>query len=101
MGGIKTAIEVEIDAFEVQPDLFGYLFQGAQALREQHHVGLVDRRHGDGRYDKTMVVCDGDDFLALLVLVAGVANPITPFFATVFVPSPCRMLVSRCCSAAR
>ena len=30
--GIKAAIEVEIGASEVQPDLFGHLLQGLQAL---------------------------------------------------------------------
>src|SRR5216684_4057700 len=48
-----------------------------------------------------MVVDDGDDFLALLVLVAGIANAIPHFLATVFVPSPWSTLVSRCFSAAR
>jgi hypothetical protein len=48
-----------------------------------------------------MIVNDGDDFLALLVLVAGIADAIAPFWATVVVPSPCRTLVSRCCSVAR
>src|SRR6266481_7447217 len=48
-----------------------------------------------------MVVCNGDDFLALLVFVAREANPIAPFLATVLVPSPCSTLVSRCFSAAR
>jgi hypothetical protein len=48
-----------------------------------------------------MVIRDGDDFLAFLVLVARVANPITPFFATVLVSSPWSTLVSRCFSAAR
>jgi hypothetical protein len=51
VGGIKTAVEIDIGAFEVQPHRFGHLFQGVRALREQDHVGLVDRRHGDGRYD--------------------------------------------------
>ncbi len=48
-----------------------------------------------------MVVDDGDDFLALLVLVAGIADAIAPFLATVLVPSPCSTLVSRCCAVAR
>jgi hypothetical protein len=48
-----------------------------------------------------MVVYDGDDFLALLVFVARVANPIPPFLATVLVPSPWSTLVLRCFSAAR
>ncbi len=47
--GIKAAIEIEIGASEVQPDLFGHLLQRFQALREQDHVGLIDGRHGDRR----------------------------------------------------
>ena len=48
-GGIKTAIEVEVGASEVQPHLFRYLLQRLQALRQQHHIGLIDGCHGDGR----------------------------------------------------
>src|SRR6185369_6357525 len=48
-----------------------------------------------------MVVCDRDDFLALLVFVARVPDTIAPFLATVLVPSPCRMLISRGFSTAR
>jgi hypothetical protein len=48
-----------------------------------------------------MSVDDGDDFLALLVFVPRVANPIPPFLATVFVPSPWSTLRSSCFSAAR
>jgi len=48
-----------------------------------------------------MIVDDGNDLVALLMFVARVANPIAPFLATVFVPSPCSMLVSRCFSIAR
>src|SRR5882672_576413 len=47
--GIKAAIEVEVGPSEVQPDLFGYLFQRLQALREEDHVGLIDRSYGDRR----------------------------------------------------
>jgi hypothetical protein len=46
-GGIKTAIEVEIGTFQVQPNLFGHLLHRFQALREQDQVGLVDGSHGD------------------------------------------------------
>ena len=48
-----------------------------------------------------MIVDDGDDFLALLVLVARVANAIVPFLATVLVPSPWSTLTSSCFSAER
>ena len=46
--GIKAAIEVEIGASEVQPNLFGHLLQGLQPLRQQDHVRLIDGSHGDG-----------------------------------------------------
>src|SRR5215813_6058135 len=48
-----------------------------------------------------MIVNDGNDFLALLVLVAGIADAITPFLATVLVPSPWSTLRSSCFSTAR
>ena len=46
--GVKAAIQVEIGASEVHADLLGSLRHGFQALWEQDHVGLLDRRHGDG-----------------------------------------------------
>ena len=66
----KAAIEVEIGASEVQPDLFGHLLQGFQTLRQQDHVRLIDGSHRQGSQDIAMVVRDRDDFLALLVFVA-------------------------------
>jgi hypothetical protein len=45
---IKAAIQIEIGTSEVQPHLFGHFLQRLQALRQQHHVGLIDGRHGDG-----------------------------------------------------
>ncbi len=47
--GIKAPIKVELGTSEVQPDLFGDLLQGVEALRQQDHVGLVDGSHGDRR----------------------------------------------------
>src|SRR5882724_5125461 len=46
---IKATIEVEIGASQVQPHLFRYLLQRLQALWQQHHIGLIDGCHGDGR----------------------------------------------------
>jgi hypothetical protein len=88
---LKAAIEVEVGASEVYPHRFGHLLQRFEALWEQHHIGRIDGCHRDRRYDIAMVVCDGDDVLPLLVLVARVPNSIAPFFATVLVPSPCRI----------
>jgi hypothetical protein len=47
------------------------------------------------------MVDDGNNFLALLMFVARVANPIAPFLATVLVPSPWSTVRSSCFSAAR
>ena len=47
VGRIKAAIEIKIGPSEVQPDLFGHSLQCFQALWEQDHVGLVDRRYRD------------------------------------------------------
>jgi hypothetical protein len=100
-GRIKAAIEVEVGPSEVQPHLFRHLFQRSQALREQDHICVIDGSHGDGSEHRAMVVDDGEDFLALLGLVAGIADAIAPFWATVLVPSPWSTLRASCFSTAR
>ena len=47
--GIKTAIQVEVRACQVQSNLLGYLLQGLEALGQQHHICFIDRSHGDRR----------------------------------------------------
>src|SRR5262245_39893691 len=98
---INATIEVEIGASEVQPDLFGHLLQGPQTLRQQDHVRLIDGSNRQGSQDIALVVRDRDALLALLVFVAGVANPLVPFLATVLVPSPCGTRRSSCFSSER
>ena len=99
--GIKTSVEIDIRASEVQTDLFGYLLQGFQTIWKQHHIRFIHGSDGKRRQHIAMVVCHGDDFLSLLVLVARVANPIAPFLATVLVPSPWRTRTSSFFSSAR
>jgi hypothetical protein len=48
VSGIEAAIEVDIGASEVNPDLFGHLLQGFQTLRKEHHIRFMDGSHGDG-----------------------------------------------------
>jgi hypothetical protein len=48
VSGIEAAIEVDIGASEVNPDLFGHLLQGFQTLRKEHHIHCIDGSHGDG-----------------------------------------------------
>ena len=45
----KPPSRLNIRSGEGRPDLFGYLFQRFEALREQDHIRLIDGRHGDGR----------------------------------------------------
>ena len=47
-GGIKTAVEIDIGASEVQLNLFGHLFQRFETLRQQGHVRFVHGSNRDG-----------------------------------------------------
>ena len=76
-------------------------FDAFQTLRKQYHICFIDWCKGERREGIAIVVGYGDGLLPLLVFVAGVANPIAPFLATVLVLSPRRMLRSRCFSSAR
>src|SRR5215471_5090397 len=98
---IKAAIQIEIGPSEVQPTLFGHLFQCLQAFREQHHIWCMDGRHGDGSEDIPRVVKNGEDFVAFLVFMARVAHAIAPFLAPVLVPAPWSTRRSSCFSTAR
>jgi hypothetical protein len=100
-GGITAAREVEGGATEIETDLLGPLVQRFQALREQDHVGFIDRRPGDRGSDVALMGEAGEAWLPLLRVGARVANPIAPFLATGVVPSPWSTRVSRCVSAAR
>src|SRR5438093_13350563 len=61
----------------------------------------MDGCHGQGSQHIAIVVGHGDDLLSFFVLVARVANAITPFLATVLVPSPWSTRRSSCFSAER
>jgi hypothetical protein len=48
VSGIKAAIEVEVGASQVHPDLLGHLLQGLQALGKEHQIRFIHGSHGDG-----------------------------------------------------
>jgi hypothetical protein len=62
--------------------------QGVQSLRKEHGIRFIHRRHGKRGQHKAVVLDDCYDFLALLMFVAGIADTMPPFFATVLEPSP-------------
>jgi hypothetical protein len=68
--GIKAAIEIDIGASEVQPNLFGHLLQRLETLWKQHHVRGIHGSDWQGREDVAMVFGDGDDLLPFLMLIA-------------------------------
>ena len=99
--GIKPAIEIEIRTVNLQIRQSGHTLQGVQSLRQEYGIRFVDGCDRKRRQDEAAVVDNRKDFLALLMFVAGIANTIATFFATVLVPSPCRTLRSRWPCAAR
>jgi len=66
---IHATIAIARGPSEVPPDLLRDLFQRWQALRQQHPVGLIDGRHGDGRSHRALMVNEGNDLRALLGFV--------------------------------
>ncbi len=78
--GIAPAIPIELGAFERQTRRFGHPLQGLQAFGYQHRIRFIDGCDREGNSHITVVVDDGDNFLALLVLVAGIPHAIPAFF---------------------
>jgi hypothetical protein len=99
--GIKSRVEIQIGPCECQTNGFGDQLQASQALRKQHHVGCIHWRKGAWRDDIAMVVGNGYNLLALLMFIARIPDAIPPFFATVFVPSPCSTRTSSFFSSER
>jgi hypothetical protein len=77
---IEATIEIELRAFETQAGQLGHPFQGLQPLREQHRIRFIDWRDRQGSQHIPVVVNDRDDFLSLLVFVAGIADAVPAFF---------------------
>src|SRR5208283_5318797 len=92
MPGIKPAIEIEIRAVDFQIRQSCHALEGVQSLWQEYGIRLIRRRHGKRSQHVAVVVHDRDDLLTRLMFVAGIADAIPPFLATVLVPSPCRML---------
>ena len=101
MPGIKPAIEIEIRAVDFQIRQSGHALQGVQSVRKEHGIRFVHRRYGKRGQHKAVVLDDREDLLALLMFVAGIADAIAPFLATVLVPSPWSTRRLSCFSTAR
>ena len=73
MPGIEPAIEIEIGAVDFQIRHSGHMLQGVQSLRKKHGIRFIDRRHRKRGQHKAIFVDDREDFLVLLVFVAGIS----------------------------
>src|SRR6202050_5716155 len=80
MPGIKPAIEIEIRAVDFQIRQSGHALEGVQSLWQEYGIRLIHRRHGKRSQHEAVVVDDRDDFLTLLMFVAGIADAIAAFF---------------------
>ena len=52
VSAIKAAMEVEVGASQVHPNLLGHLLQGLQALGKEHHSRFMHGSHGDGSSER-------------------------------------------------
>src|SRR6266498_25526 len=86
--GVEPSIEVEIRTFQNQTSHFGHSLQRVQTIWKQTHSCFMHWSDWEWRQHIAIVGSYGQYFLAFLVFVPRVTDPITPFLATVFVPSP-------------
>ena len=92
--GVKSGIQCDGRASEINADLLGAVHQSGQGFRQNDCVLLIDGLHGERTDHETMVVYDRQFFCPFLVLMTGIADAEAPFFTTVLEPSPWRTEVS-------
>src|SRR5712675_1462624 len=78
--GVKSAVEIEIRAVNVQIRQSGHALQGVQSLWQEYGIGLIHRRHGQRSQHEAVVVYDRDDLLTRLMFVAAIADAIAALF---------------------
>lgn len=74
--GVKSAVEIEIRAFNVQSRQSGHVLQGVQSLWQEYGIGLIHRCHGKRGQHEAVILHNRDNLLTLLMFVAGVTDAI-------------------------
>src|ERR1700690_718401 len=74
--GVKSAVEIEMRAVNVQIRQSGHALQGVQSLWQHYGIRLIHRRNGKRSQHEAVIVHDRDDLLTLLMFVTGIANTI-------------------------
>src|ERR1700722_15867455 len=80
MPGIKSAVEIEMRAVNVQIRQSGHPLQGGQCLWKEDGIGLIHRRYRKRSQHESVIVHDRDDLLTPLMFVAGIADAIAALF---------------------
>src|SRR3981189_1990103 len=78
--GVKSAVEIEMRAVNVQIRQSGHALQGVQSLWQEYGIGLIYRRHRKRSQHEAVIVHDRDDLLTPLMFVAGIADAIAALF---------------------
>src|SRR5271156_5591274 len=78
--GVKSAVEIEMRAVDVQIRQSGHPLQGVQSLWQEYGIGLIHRRHREWSQHESVIVHDRDDLLTPLMFVAGIADAIAALF---------------------
>src|ERR1700735_934759 len=80
MRGVKSAVEIEMRAVNIQIRQSGHPLQGVQCLWKEYGIGLIHRRYRKRSQHEAVIVHDRDDLLPPLMFVAGIADAIAALF---------------------
>src|ERR1700728_548126 len=78
--GVKSAVEIEMRAVNVQIRQSGHPLQGVQSLWQEYGIGLIHRCHRKRSQHESVIVHDRYDLLTPLMFVAGIADAIAALF---------------------
>ena len=85
---VVDTIKTDDGAAEIHADLPDDAHHFGQRLPQQRRFVAVTWRHHEWRDDVAVAIAEGDDLVALDLLVPAEAEVVAPFFAAVVVPSP-------------
>src|SRR5258708_29055661 len=67
--GVKSAVEIEMRAVNVQIRQSGHPLQGVQSLWQENGIGLIHRRHRKWSRHETIIINYHDNLLTPLIFV--------------------------------
>ena len=86
--GIKSRIKGESSPRKIHANTFAKGDDIAESFRQKCCILSVDGFDRYRSYDEPVIIGEDHFFFAFLMFVSGVSDTVTPFFTTVFDPSP-------------